>query len=98
MLLVARLTQRLSRLLQSGIGFFRYLIPDLPWVFLAVNFPGSKKHLRRRPGLPRSASITGSVRSRLDAGGFIVPAALYSCRWKTAGGTAGEVLRAQSSQ
>src|SRR6266508_6498680 len=72
MSLAARPTQRLSRSLQSGIGFLRYLIPDLPWVFLTVDFPGSKKHLRRRPGLPRSASITGSVRSRLDAGGFVV--------------------------
>jgi hypothetical protein len=28
-----------NRSLQSGLGFLRHLIPDLPWVFLAVDFP-----------------------------------------------------------
>jgi hypothetical protein len=42
MLLAERPIQRLSRSLQLGIGFFRNLIPDLPWVFLTVDFPGSK--------------------------------------------------------
>ena len=42
MSLAARPTQRLSQSLQSGIGFLRDLIPDLPWVFLTVDFPESK--------------------------------------------------------
>ena len=71
MSLAARPTQRLSRSLQSGIGFLRHLILDLPWVFLAVDFP-EFEFLRRRPGLPRFAAITESVRSRLDAGDPVV--------------------------
>jgi len=39
---VSCLTQRLSRSLQSGLSFLRHLIPDLPSVFLAVNFPELK--------------------------------------------------------
>jgi len=42
MLPAVRPVQRLSRSLQSGVGFLRDLIPDLPWVFLAVDFPESK--------------------------------------------------------